>query len=687
MRTDTDWNSPSAGRPAPAADRMADYGSHRTSYVRDLLPVQALALPTDQVIALLRQRLGNETVLRCLDPDGPVPSPVAGRPDAGWLRRANMVGINLRTIHGAWNLVKYGLTLPATQNAVHLLPVWEPGVVASLYGIASWHINPEFFSPELYTAFPHLDTVERQLKVAIHFLHAMGKSVGMDVIPHTDRFSEVVLANPRFFEWLRRAGTVITDHSNDLYRRVEDAVMDFLRIHGALSGPDPLPSAADFFSADFPEERRLRVMFGLPADYGGRQQRRNLLLDHLYRLGLEPVPATMAPPYRGLETDPDAVTTDAQGRTWVDYRISAPTPMSRVFGPLTRFKFYENKDDNRHWEIDFDRPMTAAWDYFCERYAACARTFGFDFMRGDMSHVQMRPDGVPPRPDRWYDPLGAVKRAIRQENPAFGYFAESFLGPAGFLAYGDEVDHLEAAGADATLGDLQSLVVGTPDFLRQLRWYIDIRQTRKVVPCLTLMTADKDDPRFDAFYLGGNEIRLFLALFLPDMPSYMGLGFECRDPHLSPAPNEHYTKLFVFRIGEGPKATHGDYVWGRNTALFQRLHRIHRMAESLLPDLADEDTRWLLPPDPTGHKPVVAWSFHGRPDLLCVANLRWEHPVGEVCFPPPVESASWKLLFSTDPEVPPHTLTDNGLHLPLGGLRPGEGRVYGTSSWPLDRMA
>ena len=34
--------------------------------------------------------------------------------------------------------------------------------------------------------------------------HAMGRTVGMDIIPHTDRFSQMALAYPHYFEWLRR---------------------------------------------------------------------------------------------------------------------------------------------------------------------------------------------------------------------------------------------------------------------------------------------------------------------------------------------------------------------------------------------------------------------------------------------------------------------------------------------------
>ena len=60
-----------------------------------------------------------------------------------------MVGVNVRTLGSFWNVVKYAMTLPDCQSAIHLLPIWEPGVVSSLYGIAGWNLNREFFSSEL----------------------------------------------------------------------------------------------------------------------------------------------------------------------------------------------------------------------------------------------------------------------------------------------------------------------------------------------------------------------------------------------------------------------------------------------------------------------------------------------------------------------------------------------------------
>ena len=111
-----------------------------------------------------------------------------------------MVGINVRTVGSFWNIIKYVLTLPATQDSIHILPIWEAGVAGSMYGISSWYLNPEFFSAELAETVSSLDTIDRQLRAVVNLLHLMGRSVGMDVIPHTDRFSQIALAFPEYFE-------------------------------------------------------------------------------------------------------------------------------------------------------------------------------------------------------------------------------------------------------------------------------------------------------------------------------------------------------------------------------------------------------------------------------------------------------------------------------------------------------
>jgi hypothetical protein len=214
------------------------------------------------------------------------------------------------------------------------------------------------------------------------------------------------------------------------------------------------------------------------------------------------------------------------------------------------------------------------------------------------------------------------------------------------MAYGDECDHLEASFADTTLGDLQSESMGTEHFVQQFARYWALLKTRLFAPVFTMMTADKDDPRFDAYYLLGNETRYFMALFLTDMPSYMGLGFECRDPHPTAAPNEHYTKLYVFQEDEGPKRTKGAFIWGRNQSLFQNLCVQKELSEEVLPKIEDAETQWLISPDPTGNNTVIAWTQLLQPAFVFVVNMSQTAENTDHILNLP--NGRWRLRYSTE---------------------------------------
>lgn len=663
-------------------EQFDTYRSRQFSFVPFLLPELALKLSEDETIALLTSRLGPSIVQKCLDPDYTMPSPAKRNTNSKWIKRSNLVGINVRTIQHFWNVVKYCLTIPESQQAIHLLPIWEPGVADSLYGKASWNINSAFFSAELAEVQKQLDTVEKQLKVVVNLLHALGKTVGFDAIPHTDRYAEIVLANPHFFEWLQREDLKINDHSEHLHKKVQTCIWAWLKLNGSADPSQELPAnVTPFFEGSYSEKQRIAILFGKKEDQYARNIRRGSLVDFLFQRGYEPVPATMAPPYRGLEVevDQDAQTQDTEGRVWRDYRISKPESMSRVFGPLTRYKLYGRLNDNKDWEIDFNKPRIEVWTYVCQQFEALTEYYNFDFMRGDMSHVQMRPDGVPHQEDPYYDFHKAIKAHLAKSRPYFAYFAETFMAPAGYMAYGDEVDHLEQSDADATLGDLQSMVVGSPEFLQNFRLYLDVLYTRSVAPSFTLMTGDKDDPRFDKFYLKGNEARLFIGLFLGDMPSYMGLGFEVRDPHPEPVANEYYSKLFVFHLKDGPKATSGPYLWGKNVVLFKRLTRIRLLAESLLPQTRNADAQWLLYPDPTGHKKLIAWTQKQDPKFVFVVNLDTEKAVVNQKLPAisgSTKQALWHYFSSLKQVEPQQQLPWNDTNYQIDHLQAGECCVF-----------
>ncbi|MDB5240949.1 MAG: hypothetical protein JWP57_1574 [Spirosoma sp.] len=630
-----------------SARHTDDYQSGRSSFLPGLLPQTAVQFGVYQTLEILHKRLGNDTMRRALNPGETIDSPQKGQPDGSWLKQSNMVGINVRTIGSFWNVINYVLTLPASHDSIHLLPIWEPGVVGSLYGMVSWQINAEFFDPTLAQFVPALNTVEKQLKVVVNLLHAMGRSVGMDVIPHTDRFSEMVLTYPALFEWVQRDGASIVDHSSSVYRYVEEAIWQFLKYYGAADGTPLLFSKDIFFSPNhtdpstgasratstqqtiLSDEQRHRILFGHPQDYRGRMRRRIDLIRHLWAQGMETLPMTMAPPYRALHIDPDDFVTDEHGQTWYQYAFDHPQAMSRVFGPLARYRFYESKDNNKQWQLDFDRPNYPAWQYISQKVYECQRVYNFDFMRGDMAHVQMRPEGVPAMIGHYYDPLRSIKRYVRGNGVShFAFFAETFLAPPNTMGYGDEADHLDAIEADSTLGDLQSLAVGSDEFKKEFARYDQLRRTRPVAPHFTVMTADKDDPRFDEFYQTGNLFRYFTALFLTDMPSYVGLGFEVRNRHETRGANEEYTKLYVFDIGDDrqpDKVTHGPFSWGQNAEQFAAISRIRLFAESIWSEIVGKETHWLVAPDTAG-KDHIVWRHMEPTSYVFMASMSGQLP-------------------------------------------------------------
>ncbi len=686
-------------KPLSGEDRFV---AGEESFLVGLRPQEVIRTPLSQVFDVLERRYGEAIKLAvspaAVDLDRPigelpkaVMSPRAGELDTGWMRRTNMVGINVRTVGDYAGVVKYALTLPNVVDSIHLLPIWEPGVVESLYGMASWNLNTEFFSSEWKELVPHLDNIGKQLRALSNVLHVMGKSVGMDVIPHTDRFSEMALGSPDLFEWMRVEGGRITDHSDSLADTVEHVIFDWLVDRGTALPGDEMPAGVhQLFTMT--EPRRLSVIFGDPSDLPGRINRRVDLLIHLKQVGLEPVPATMGVPFRGIEVDPDPAhsVVDRHGLAWPDYLITRPGYMSRVFSPLARYKLYGRVKDNTDWEVDFTIPRSHVWDYVCAHYAATRHIGNFDFMRGDMSHVQMRRDGVPDAVDEHYDILAAVKTHIQQSAgaPWFGYFAETFLPARDVFGFGEELDHLDASLADATLGDLQSTVVGDHEFLRRFRRYIDDLETRSCAPAFSIGTADKDDPRFDEYYRAGNEVRLFTALLVPDMPSYVGLGFEIRDVHDSPAPNEHYTKLFVFReAGDSnvypSKARSGiDYVWGENDRLFEKVTAIRLYAEQVLSVIGPCTTRWLVPPDATTLRGTAVWTQATEPGAspthVFAANYDLESDSGYFGIPGLPVGWSLEFDFTTADAIDDRdrVLTSNGFFHRLENVGPGEGRAY-----------
>jgi hypothetical protein len=627
------------------------YQSKKLSYIEDLLPEIAVQLNEYDTLSILNQLLGADTLQKALNEKNTIPSPLKEHKNADWMKTTNMVGVNIRTIGNFFNLIKYAFTLPSYHDSIHILPIWEPGVVGSLYGKVNFNINPEFYSHEFARVVPQLNTVEKQLKATINILHAMGKSVGMDVIPHTDRFSEIVLSYPRFFEWVKRVGGRIINFSESNYREIEEIIWLYLHRKGTANNTPISYSRSVFFSPEIPilsHQQRTEILFGRIEDRQGRLNRRLELMQEILNNGYETLPMTMAPPYRGLHINPEKFVYDESGNKWYDYEFDEPQEMSRVFGPLTRYKFYFNENDT--WKLDFSNPQKTAWEFVADQYLQMQKNYGFDFMRGDMAHVQPRSKGVPKKADKYYDPLHFIKKYIQKKGvPYFAFYAETFLAPPDTMGYGDEVKHLEKIEAEATLGDLQATEIDSPVFISRFNEYLKIFKNSSFSPSITTITADKDDPRFDSFYKNGNIIRYFLSLFITDMTSYYSLGFETRNLHEARGKNEEYTKLYVFQIrdeNEPDKYTKGSFIWGKNETQFNELLRIRKVAEDLFSEIEGKECKWLHIPKMQAK--IAIWTHKKIAKYLFVANLTHETTINEAFLAKYIDDTKYQLLFQSN---------------------------------------
>ncbi len=90
--------------------------SKEVSFIPNLLPEDAIALSPVETIDILRKHLGDAVYFQAISvqntymPYAELPeilkSPVRTEANTDWLKKTNMVGINVRTVQSFWNVVK-----------------------------------------------------------------------------------------------------------------------------------------------------------------------------------------------------------------------------------------------------------------------------------------------------------------------------------------------------------------------------------------------------------------------------------------------------------------------------------------------------------------------------------------------------------------------------------------------------
>jgi hypothetical protein len=165
--------------------------------------------------------------------------------------------------------------------------------------------------------------------------------------------------------------------------------------------------------------------------------------------------------------------------------------------------------------------------------------------------------------------------------------------------------------------------------------------------CFTMITADKDDPRFDIFYLKGKHARYFLGIFFDLLPSYMSLGFEIRNLHDARGQNEEYSKLYVFKINddaERDKVTHGPFKWGQNQALFLEIQTLKLLQEKINADIHGFETKVVA----TENSPVFIWE---KGDYTFMVNFNENEVLN---LPAPYEISAYEMFYSSRPYAAEH---------------------------------
>jgi hypothetical protein len=524
------------------------------SFIAQLAPEQAVKLSFEEAIPLF-QKLGAfhrgeltvEQVMQMTLRGEKVPSPVHHLTNSDWLKQAKIVGIHPRAIGTYPNMTKYAMTFP--EETVHILPMLETGAGDSLYCAASWKFSREYLCPELVKK--GFDTPEKQLLLTTNMLHALGKRVGFDAVPHMDRFAEPVLANPHLFEWIkivpetgrdlpRILSTAELSHA-EAARTVEETALQFLRQRGSASGKPLTPEHfdRDYFFRTLSEEERIAHLFGPAHDLSGRTARRVELMHQIRARQLETMPVVGDAPYGkvavlGFE--------DAE-RQW--YKFGVPADQKYygkdvvMFSNVTGFRWFNRNADgtlavptSAMLNAGQDLRHLPAWDYFSNQIKQLQNQYGLDFVRADMAHMQIaHAHGRPvfeldPRNEFWRYMKETVQR---DQRPSFGVLGEAFYSPQ----YVDAVRHCEALGADVVYGNMQYAPLQTGEFLARAKEYSLLGLNHPGVshrPLFNVMTADSDKVGLKIDQLlepKQRVVRYFYSLFGGN-PGYMGMGFETR---------------------------------------------------------------------------------------------------------------------------------------------------------------
>jgi hypothetical protein len=584
-------------------------------------PEEALSIPFEQAWQTLEQRLGKETVYHALSLaqqgktlplKAPAHEPPHFQKTPAWMQKAKFIGVPSTVTGSYFHNVQYALSVP--EGAVHLLPFFEHG--GSVYAATNWQPSASYLHPQL--AQKGLQTPQQQLAFSVSMLHAMGKRVGFDLVPHVDRFAETVFTHPGFFEWIHihpKTHHVDERQNRDAnHQAVEKLITQYLIQNGTPTGEKLDPKVAHaLFQPEVSQATRERLLFGT-GDLASRTEARIRLMQWVRQHGYDTVGQAGAAPYRPVVVK--KMVPDGQGNHWPEFTLKHMQHGMRddIVGNVTPYKLYHVLPDGTP---DITRINQPVWDYLTQQTETLVKNYQFDFFRADMAHIQQSHSNPKQsydlhRPPELYQVLKS--HIQKTQNPAFGTFAESFL-LQGIVSAKEDMRH---KGFDVVLGPFQYIASESKDYARNLKYWLQ-RSMFHLDPfkvSLSSMTTDSDQPQHKAIFANpvAHKLRLFLGYFLP-LPAYNGMGVASVGHHMHDTSRSLDDAL-------------APVVWHTDKTRFQQARLIRQLWTQYRPLLEQGHTSFL----PSQNPNLLIWSIHqwthplkDSKGLLAMANLDMHH--------------------------------------------------------------
>ena len=504
-------------------------------------PNDILGIDLNVFKKIMIDRLGKDKFFQAYQCNKLIKSPASSCNNSDWFKKSKIIGVNPRITGSFINIVKYALTFP--ENAIHIMPFFESGHEGSLYVQNSWRISDEFFDNELKK--DGFDTVEKQLKVTINLLHALGKAVGFDVLTHVDNFSEIVFLNPKYFEWAKLNKNKTSQlfppevDYNKIYLEVEKKIVEFVK----NKNPEINFDADNLFN-NTDEHLRHKIIFGENA-----QKWKNIrleLMKYIRSFGYETLPVVEHAPIRPIVFEKIA---NKNNTNWAQFKVENKAYDAIILGCVTPYKWYKIDDMGYPQTTKYE---TEVWKYFIDKYKQIQEEFNFDFIRADMAHNQISHSSKTIRKNKKKEFWRELKKAIQKDTPYFATLAEAFYNTYYIDGYSDMMNK----NFDVVLGNLNYRLLNE-NYINHIKDFLEIYVKHfSFAPCVCTFTNDSDKKEHNICYQSplGNEIRMFCAFFL-ELPSYMGMGYELRNS--LPKKGEEYSFNYI-------KNQKKPYKWGNN---------------------------------------------------------------------------------------------------------------------------